>query len=129
MAKVAEAENTNKIKLIGVGTTIEGNISSNENIRFDGILVGNLSTKGKVFIGQSGKVSGEIRCRNCEVEGVVEGKVVVEELLSLRSMSRLYGEMKTNKLAIEPGALFTGKCDMGGKKGPIIESEAGKETK
>lgn len=125
MAKVAEAENTNKINLIGVGTTIEGNITSNENIRFDGILVGNLNTKGKVFIGQSGKVSGEIRCKNCEVEGVVEGKVVVEELLSLRSMSRLYGEMKTSKLAIEPGALFTGKCDMGGKKGPIIEAKPG----
>ncbi len=129
MAKVAEAENTNKINLIGVGTTIEGNITSNENIRFDGILVGNLITKGKVFIGQSGKVSGEIRCRNCEVEGVVEGKVHVEELLSLRSMSRLYGEMKTSKLAIEPGALFTGKCDMGGKKGSVIEPEPGKETK
>ncbi len=129
MAKVAEAENTNKINLIGVGTTIEGNITSSENIRFDGILVGNLSTKGKVFIGQSGKVSGEIRCRNCEVEGVVEGKVVVEELLSLRSMSRLYGEMKTNKLAIEPGAVFTGKCDMGGKKGTIIEPDPGKESK
>ena len=129
MAKIAEAENTNKINLIGVGTTIEGNISSNENIRFDGILIGNLSTKGKVFVGQSGKVSGEIRCRNCEVEGVVEGKVVVEELLSLRSMSRLFGEMKTNKLAIEPGALFTGKCDMGGKKEPIIGPEVGKENK
>ena len=125
MAKVAEAENTNKINLIGIGTTIEGNITSNENIRFDGILIGNLNTKGKVFIGQSGKVSGEIKCRNCEVEGVVEGKVVVEELLSLRSMSRLYGEMKTSKLAIEPGAIFTGKCDMGGKKEAIIEPKPG----
>ena len=116
MAKVAEAENTNKINLIGVGTTIEGNLSSNENIRFDGILLGNLSTKGKVFIGRSGKVSGEIMCKNCEVEGVVEGKMDIEELLSLRSMSRIYGEIKTSKLAIEPGAILTGKCDMGGKK-------------
>ena len=118
MAKVAESENTNKINLIGVGTTIEGNLSSNENIRFDGILIGNLYTKGKVFVGQSGKVNGEIKCRNCEVEGVVEGRVVIEELLSLRSMSRIYGEIKTSKLAIEPGAIFTGKCDMGGKKEP-----------
>jgi cytoskeletal protein CcmA (bactofilin family) len=118
MAKVAEAENTNKINMIGVGTTIEGNISSNENIRFDGILVGNLTTKGKIFIGQSGKVSGEIKCKNCEVEGVIEGKVVIEELLSLRSMSRIYGEIRTSKLAIEPGAILTGKCDMGGKKEP-----------
>lgn len=116
MAKIAEDENTNKINMIGVGTTIEGNISSNENIRFDGILVGNLVTKGKVFIGQSGKVSGEIKCKNCEVEGVVEGKLSIEELLSLRSMSRIYGEIKTSKLAIEPGAIFTGKCDMSGRK-------------
>jgi len=116
MAKIAEAENTNKINMIGVGTTIEGSISSSENIRFDGNLIGNLATKGKVFVGQSGKISGEIRCKNCEIEGIVDGKVVVEELLSLRSMSKLFGEIKTGKLAIEPGATFTGKCDMGGKK-------------
>jgi len=116
MAKMGEAENANKINMIGVGTTIEGNISSSENIRFDGNLVGNLNTRGKVFIGQSGRVTGEIRCKNCEVEGVIDGKVIVEELLSLRSVSKLYGEIKTGKLAIEPGATFTGKCDMGGKK-------------
>jgi len=116
MAKMAEAENTNKINMIGVGTTIEGNISSSENIRFDGNLIGNLNTKGKVFVGQSGKITGEIRCKNCEVEGVVDGRVIVEELLSLRAVSKLYGEIKTGKLAIEPGATFTGKCDMGGKK-------------
>lgn len=116
MAKMAEADSNNKINMIGVGTTIEGNISSSENIRFDGNLIGNLNTKGKVFVGQSGKVTGEIRCKNCEVEGMVDGRVVVEELLSLRSMSKLYGEIRTGKLAIEPGATFTGKCDMGGKK-------------
>ena len=126
MAKVAETESANKINLIGVGTTIEGNVSSNENIRFDGILIGNLYTKGKVFIGQSGKVNGEIKCRNCEVEGVVEGKMVVEELLSLRSISRVYGEIRTSKLAIEPGAIFTGNCNMGGKKESVNEP-AGKE--
>jgi len=124
MAKMGESESANKINMIGVGTTIEGSINSSENIRFDGNLIGNLNTKGKVFIGQSGKVNGEIRCKNCEVEGVVDGKVVVEELLSLRSMSKLYGEIKTGKLAIEPGATFTGKCDMGGRKEAIIEPAA-----
>ena len=121
---MGETDNTNKINMIGIGTTIEGSISSSENIRFDGNLIGNLNTKGKVFIGQSGKVTGEIRCKNCEVEGVIDGKVVVQELLSLRSMAQLYGEIKTGKLAIEPGATFTGKCDMGGKKEDIIEPVA-----
>ena len=123
MAKIGETESTNKINMIGVGTTIEGSISSSENIRFDGNLIGNLNTNGKVFIGQSGKVSGEIRCKNCEVEGVIDGKIIVTELLSLRSMSKVFGEIKTGKLAIEPGAILTGKCDMGGKKeestGPV----------
>jgi len=121
MAKMGESESANKINMIGIGTTIEGSINSNENIRFDGNLNGNLNTKGKVFIGQSGTVTGEIRCKNCEVEGVVDGKVVVEELLSLRSMSKLYGEIKTGKLAIEPGATFTGNCDMGAKKEAVTE--------
>ena len=116
MAKMGETESTNKINMIGVGTTIEGSISSSENIRFDGNLIGNLNTKGKVFVGQTGKVTGEIRCKNCEVEGVIDGKIVVEELLSLRAMSKIFGEIKTGKLAIEPGATFTGKCDMGGKR-------------
>ena len=124
MAKIGETEITNKINMIGVGTTIEGSINSNENIRFDGNLIGNLNTKGKVFVGQTGKVSGEIRCNNCEVEGIVDGKVIVTELLSLRSMSKVFGEIKTGKLAIEPGATFTGKCDMGGKKEDIAEPVA-----
>lgn len=123
MAKMAEADNANKINMISVGTTIEGSISSSENIRFDGQLIGNLTTKGKVFIGQTGRVNGQIHCKNCEVEGVIEGKVVVEDLLSLRAVSKLYGEIKTGKLAIEPGATFTGKCDMGGKKESAIESD------
>ncbi|NOR35027.1 MAG: polymer-forming cytoskeletal protein [Bacteroidales bacterium] len=129
MVKMGESESANKINMIGVGTTIEGSINSSENIRFDGNLIGNLNTKGKVFIGQSGRVNGEIRCKNCEVEGIVDGKVVVEELLSLRSMSKLSGEIKTGKLAIEPGATFTGKCDMGGKKEAIIEPAAKPEGK
>jgi cytoskeletal protein CcmA (bactofilin family) len=123
MAKSPEQENTSKINMIGIGTTIEGTISSNENIRFDGILIGNLITKGKVFIGQSGKVTGEIKCRNCEVEGLIEGKINVEEILSLRAMSKVYGDIRTGKLAIEPGAIFTGKCDMGSKKESAKEPE------
>jgi len=121
MAKTDDAEITSKINMIGIGTTIEGSITSSENIRFDGTLNGNLHSKGKVFVGQTGKVNGEIHCKNCEVEGVVEGRVEVDELLSLRSMSKLFGDIKTGKLAIEPGAVFTGKCDMGGKKEVIGE--------
>jgi len=113
MAKTLEMEN-NAINLIGTGTIIEGSIQSNGDIRIDGSLKGNLSTKGKVIVGESGKINGEVQCRNFEIEGSIEGKVYVSELLSLRSRSKLIGDITTNKLAIEPGAVFTGKCDMSG---------------
>jgi cytoskeletal protein CcmA (bactofilin family) len=111
MAKYTEIEN-NAINLIGVGTEIKGDISSNGDIRIDGILQGNLKTKGKVVIGETGSVKGEIKCKNSDVEGNIEGKIHVSELLSLKATSNLNGDIIARKLAIEPGSKFTGNCKM-----------------
>lgn len=113
MAKNLEVE-SNTINLIGSGTIIEGNITSNGDIRVDGTLKGNLNTKGKVIVGESGKINGEVYCKIFELEGTIEGKVFISELLQLRASSRLMGDISANKLAIEPGAVFTGNCDMSG---------------
>ena len=68
---------TNTINLIGAGTKIKGDINSDGDIRIDGTLNGNLSTKGKVVIGETGKIKGEINCKNSDVSGVIEGKINV----------------------------------------------------
>ena len=111
MAKNIEMEN-HTINLIGTGTSIDGNITSNGDIRIDGNLNGNLTTKGKVIVGDTGKVKGEVQCKNFEIEGSLDGKILVTEVLSLRARSKVLGDISTSKLAIEPGAVFTGKCDM-----------------
>jgi cytoskeletal protein CcmA (bactofilin family) len=111
MAKYNETEN-NTINLISNGTEITGDVKSNGDIRIDGSLTGNLSTKGKVVIGPTGKVKGEVVCRNSEVSGQVEGKISVSQLLNLKASSRIFGDIATSKLAIEPGARFTGTCAM-----------------
>lgn len=111
MAKYNETEN-NGINLIGHGTEITGDIKSDGDIRIDGALNGNLITVGKVVIGETGKVKGEIDCRNSDVSGVIEGKIDVSELLSLKNTSRINGDITAKRLAIEPGAVFTGTCKM-----------------
>ena len=111
MAKYNEIE-TNTINLLGAGTEIVGNITSNSDIRIDGSLSGNLKTKGKVVIGETGSVLGEIHCKNADVDGSIEGKIVVSELLSLKAPSNIKGDIVAKKLAIEPGAKFTGNCKM-----------------
>ncbi len=111
MAKNNEAEPA-AINLISNGTDITGDIKSTGDIRIDGTLTGNLNTKGKVVIGPTGKVNGEIICKNSEVSGVIEGKISVSQLLNLKASSKILGDIATSKLSIEPGAKFTGNCKM-----------------
>jgi cytoskeletal protein CcmA (bactofilin family) len=111
MAKYNETDNTT-INLISNGTDITGDVKSNGDIRIDGSLKGNLSTKGKVVIGPTGKISGEVICKNSEVSGIIEGKIIVGQLLNLKASSKIFGDIVTARLAIEPGARFTGNCNM-----------------
>ncbi len=113
MAKYNGTDSNNAIvNFITAGTEITGDINSNEGIRIEGSLTGNIITKGKLVIGETGKVKGEITCKNAEVFGFIEGKITVTELLSLRKTARINGDIVTNKLAIEPGSKFTGNCNM-----------------
>ena len=112
MAKTYNENETNGINIIGIGTKITGDIDSNGDIRVDGSLTGKLVTKGKVVIGETGRVNGEINCNNSDVEGSIEGKIKVAQLLALKAKARIKGDIIANKLAIEPGCQFTGNCDM-----------------
>jgi cytoskeletal protein CcmA (bactofilin family) len=105
---------TPSVNIIGAGTVIEGDIRSESDIRIDGTLNGSLLTKGKLVIGPSGSVEGEISCQNADISGIINGKIKVSELLVLKSSSKLTGEIVTNKLSIEPGANFSGSCSMAG---------------
>ncbi len=98
------------------GTEISGEIKSTGNVRIDGKLKGNINIKGRLVIGSTGFVEGDIMCNDCDILGKVVGKVTVSELLSLKASANIQGEINTKKLSIEPGAVFTGTCKMNGKQ-------------
>jgi cytoskeletal protein CcmA (bactofilin family) len=127
MAKYIEQEN-NTINLIGAGTSIKGHIESSGDIRIDGTLNGNIRTKGKVVIGNTGIAKGEVHCKHSDVEGKVEGKILVQELLSLKSTSIILGDISAKRLAIEPGARFTGNCQMNSPDSPLKDTEQTKNA-
>lgn len=129
MAKTFETEQK-QINIIGAGTSIVGDINCPGDIRIDGSLVGNLHVQGKVVIGTSGSIKGEVNCKNSEIEGKIEGKITVVELLSFKATSSIVGDIKTRKLAIEPGAFFTGNCTMNASApmvGPSVLNEEKKK--
>jgi cytoskeletal protein CcmA (bactofilin family) len=109
-----QSSDSGNINLVSQGTTIKGDIISTGDIRIDGHLEGSIQTKGKVVVGTSGHVEGKISCQNADISGTVNAKITVSELLSLKATAKLTGDINTNKIAIEPGANYTGNCTMGG---------------
>jgi cytoskeletal protein CcmA (bactofilin family) len=99
--------------LIGTGTTITGDIVSNGDVRIDGVLKGNIRGTAKILIGQDGVVEGDIEGQQADIMGRVEGKIVVRELLNLRSNAVIKGDIRAGKLQIEPTVVFNGQCQMG----------------
>ena len=115
MAKYTEPVPDMGINRIVEGTSIEGEIRCESNIRIDGTFVGNLTTKGRLVIGPAGRIEGTVNCQNAEIEGLVKGKLYVQQMLSLKGTAKVEGDIFTDKLAVEPGASFTGACNMGAK--------------
>ncbi len=106
-------ETTNaQINTITVGTTIKGDIQANGDFRLDGVLEGNITLTGKLVIGEQGRIVGNVVCQNANVIGIIDGNLSVKEYLTLYASSRVKGDIVANKLAIEPGAYFTGTCHM-----------------
>ena len=123
MAKENNSE-TPSVNLIGAGTIIVGDVTTNGDIRIDGSLTGSITVKGKLVVGLSGYVEGEAMCQNADISGSIKGKIAVSELLSLKASAKITGDIITNKIAVEPGATFSGTCSMGG----IIKDIKGERT-
>lgn len=110
------------------GTIIKGEITASGDFRIDGTLIGAINCKGKIVVGQSGTIEGEIQCQNADVSGTINAQVLVEQLLSLKTTASLTGDVVTNKISIEPGAKFTGSCKMdGGGMRNIQTNESAKD--
>ena len=99
--------------LIGEGTIIKGDIESGGDIRIDGRLIGSVKSNGKVIVGQTGIIEGDLSCKQAEISGAIKGTIKAEELTALKSTSKVEVDLSTKQLMIEVGAQFTGKCVMG----------------
>ncbi|WP_281636835.1 bactofilin family protein [Flavobacterium marginilacus] len=101
-----------KTNRIVEGTTIHGDIISPADFRLDGELIGNFTSNGKLVIGPSGSIKGDIICNTVDIEGKFEGKIKVEGLLNIKESANIIGEVEIGKLAVEPGAVFNASCVM-----------------
>lgn len=117
MAK--EAETLNSYNIISAGTVMKGEFHTPGNIRIDGTFDGNISTKGRLIVGQAGKISGKVACQNGEIEGEINATVEAEQHLALKATATIIGDIHTDKISIETGAVFHGHCKMNPREAEI----------
>lgn len=114
-ALTASTTSSNSINSIVSGTQIDGKVKASNDFRIDGTLVGNLDCSGKVIIGPTGIVDGEINCVNALIEGKFDGILKVKELLTVKDSAKITGDIVTDKLLVQSGAVFNVQCQMGGQ--------------
>jgi cytoskeletal protein CcmA (bactofilin family) len=105
--------NIEDITIISNGVKIEGKVSSTGSIRVDGTLQGDLNARGNVTVGEQGSITGEIIANMVTIGGNVIGTVNAKDKLVLETKCVLKGDVITKVLAIEAGAKFDGKSNMG----------------
>ena len=110
MAKLETALNVNSISRISAGTVIKGEILSPGDIRIDGTFDGKLHSKGRVVIGETAVIKGDIFCDNIDLWGKVEGNLYVKDTLALKEGCTVNGNLHIKKLSVELGAVFNGNC-------------------
>lgn len=98
--------------VIAAGTKVIGKIESSENFRIDGEIEGDIECKGKIIVGPKSSVKGNIFCDNLELLGCVKGNITCHDTIVFRKESQLLGDLVTQVLEIEQGALFTGNIKM-----------------
>lgn len=100
---------------LAFGCTVKGEINVDNDIRIDGTVVGNIDCKGKVIVGPTGNINGNIICANAEIIGSMQGNLKVNDTLTIQATGKVNGDIETATLVIEPKAIFCGTCAMGAK--------------
>lgn len=121
--KEEQSNSPDKLNRIVEGTQIKGEIKADSNFRIDGLLIGAINTLGKLVVGPTGRIEGDVKCANADIEGEVIGTMKVDNLLTIKASARIEGDIETSKIGIEIGAEFKGVCNYIAQKEEVLISK------
>lgn len=107
---VESVVDVNDVCRITEGTIITGEVTSSNDIRVDGTIVGTLFSTSKIVVGEGAKIEGNIVCGNLDFWGNIKGDIYVKDVLTLKDNSRVDGNLYSKKLQVEMGAQIEGSC-------------------
>lgn len=110
---------------IGQGIRIKGEVTGTEDLFVDGLVEGklNLAANCCLTVGPNGNVKADLVAREIIVRGRVEGRVTARDKLQIGSTGQITGEVQTDRLTIEDGAMLRGKVEAGKQSSKPVETK------
>ncbi|SRR5579862_654167 len=107
-----------ELAYIGKSVVIKGELSGSEDLYVDGQVEGSIHLDGNnLTIGPSGQVKADVSAKTVVIEGKIEGAIHSSDRTELRKSASATGEISTQRIAIEEGAIFKGKLDVQREEG------------
>lgn len=98
--------------VLGPGINWKGNLRGSGGVRIEGAFEGDITVRGLIVIGESGRVTCEnLKANSVIVAGTVNGCITAERL-DIRSTGRVWGDVTVVALATEEGAFLRGQVRM-----------------
>ena len=98
---------------IGRTVVIKGEVSGNESLYIDGRVEGSVTFKDhRVTVGRNGVVQANISAREVVIMGKVQGNVTCSDRLDIRSEGSLTGDVVTQRISVEDGAIMKGSIEV-----------------
>ena len=97
--------------LISEGCIVDGNLKASAYARIDGQITGDVMIDEGLILGEKGIIQGNVITKEMVVYGVVNGNLQVTSL-EIKATGKISGEIRTQSLSIENGAIYNGSLSM-----------------
>ena len=98
--------------LLGKGSSFEGKLLFEGNVRIDGKFTGEIISTDTLIIGEGAEVKGDIQVGTLVIVGDYNGTAKAIKSIELRSPAKVRGSLTTASIVIERGVFFDGTCKM-----------------
>ena len=99
--------------MIGPSIKIKGEVTGDEDLIVLGTVDGTIELKDhEVSVGQSGRVSADIKAKVIKIEGEVTGDIAGGEKVVISKSGNVRGNIVAPRVTLEDGAIFKGSIDM-----------------
>jgi cytoskeletal protein CcmA (bactofilin family) len=98
--------------IIGPETSVKGDIETGGFTRIDGRLIGNVTVKGRVVVGEKARMRSNVSGTAVTIGGVVYGNVIASESLVILASGLVLGDIVTRRIRADDGCLIHGKVSV-----------------